>query len=128
MSAQREELRVVFENTAPNDEEWSAHINILNKYTSPDRYLREIIQYARSGEFYPADMHVDLIRQINEQHTQRLVLEGKIELLTEQITGFEQALAKADEEIRFIFQPVVEGVRESRAGLQSQLDKLNGEK
>lgn len=61
------ELRATFTNPAPEDEEWTAHIKILNEWTDPDRYLREIIQYARSGPFYPADMHVDLIRQVIEQ-------------------------------------------------------------
>lgn len=59
----RQELRVTFENKAPDDAEWTAHIKLLNEWTAPDRYLREIVQYARSGKFYPADMHVDLILQ-----------------------------------------------------------------
>jgi hypothetical protein len=55
--------KIVFTNSAPEDKEWTAHINLLNEYTTPDRYLRDIIQYARGGKFYPADMHVDLIKQ-----------------------------------------------------------------
>jgi hypothetical protein len=60
----QEVSKVVFTNEAPEDKEWTAHINILNEWTNPSRYLREIIQYARSGPFYPADMHVNLIRQV----------------------------------------------------------------
>lgn len=56
--------KVEFVNTAPEDKEWTAHVKILNEWTTPDRYLREIIQYARSGKFYPADMHVNLIEQV----------------------------------------------------------------
>lgn len=56
--------KVQFNNVAPEDTEWTAHIEMLNNYTEPDRYLRHIIQYARSGPFYPTNMHVDLIRQI----------------------------------------------------------------
>lgn len=57
------EAELKFINKAPEDNEWSAHIRLLNEYTSPGRYLRTIIQYARSGPFYPADMHTDLIEQ-----------------------------------------------------------------
>ena len=55
---------IQFVNIAPEDKEWTAHIELLNEWTEPDRYLREIIQYARSGKFYPADMHVNLIKQL----------------------------------------------------------------
>lgn len=65
-NTQLEDTKVIFINTATDDKEWSAHIRLLNKWTEPDRYLRQIIQYARSGAFYPADMHVDLIKQIIE--------------------------------------------------------------
>lgn len=57
-----QELR--FSNVAPQDEEWTAHVKMLNEYTTPDRYLRHIIMYARSGEHYPTNMHVDLIEQL----------------------------------------------------------------
>lgn len=53
-----------FTNQAPEDKEWTAHIHSLNNWTEPDRYLRQIIQYARSGPHYPADMHVNLIEQV----------------------------------------------------------------
>ncbi|BAS17580.1 hypothetical protein AHiyo8_58830 [Arthrobacter sp. Hiyo8] len=56
-----------FTNSAPDDKEWTAGIELLNKWTTPDRYLRHIIQYARSGKHYPTDMHVDLIEQIINQ-------------------------------------------------------------
>lgn len=56
--------KITFINHAPDDKEWTAHINILNDWTEPDRYLRQIIQVARGGRHYPADMHVDLIEQV----------------------------------------------------------------
>lgn len=55
--------RITFTNVAPENKEWSAHVYLLNEWTNPDRYLRHIVQYARSGEHFPADMHVDLIEQ-----------------------------------------------------------------
>lgn len=64
MGRSKGERAIVFINREPKDKEWSAHVNLLNKYTTPDRYLRHIIQYARSGPHYPADMHVDLIEQL----------------------------------------------------------------
>lgn len=60
----KQPFKVIFNNTAPEDKEWTAHINLLNNWTEPDRYLRHIIQYARLGKHYPADMHVDLIKQV----------------------------------------------------------------
>lgn len=57
---------VTFTNEAPEDKEWTAHIKLLNEYCTPERFLREIVQYARSGPFYPADMHVSLIRQATQ--------------------------------------------------------------
>ena len=57
-------IEVKFTNQAPDDKEWTAQINLLNDWTEPDRYLRSIVQYARSGPHYPADMHVDLIEQV----------------------------------------------------------------
>lgn len=66
-----EGLRVVFNNVEPEDKEWSAHVKILNEWQNPERMLRDIIQYARSGPFYPADMHVDLIEQYIAQHDQQ---------------------------------------------------------
>lgn len=56
--------KMVFKNNGDaGDKEWAAHINLLNEWTDRSRILRQIIQYARSGPFYPADMHVDLIKQ-----------------------------------------------------------------
>lgn len=55
---------VTFNNVAPEDKEWTAYVKLLNEWTTPDRYLRSIIQYARSGKHFPADMHVDLIGQV----------------------------------------------------------------
>lgn len=63
-NAAQEELSITFINREPNDREWTAHIKLLNNWTTPDMYLRHIIQYARGGKFYPADMHVDLVEQI----------------------------------------------------------------
>ena len=54
---------MIFTNKAPHDEEWTAFINLLNKWTPEDRQLRHIIQYARSGPFHPSDMFVDLIQE-----------------------------------------------------------------
>lgn len=59
-----DELLVVFTNVAPENKEWSAHVHLLNEWTTPDRYLRSIIQAARSGQHFPADMHVNLIEQV----------------------------------------------------------------
>lgn len=59
--------KIVFTNEAPEDKEWTARIKLLNEYCMPVLYLREITQYARSGPFYPADMHVHLIEQIIHQ-------------------------------------------------------------
>ncbi|MGJ5804326.1 hypothetical protein ACSCB1_35250 [Streptomyces europaeiscabiei] len=68
------ELReVAFTNEAPDDKEWSAHIKMLNEWQNPKRTLRDIIQYARSGPFYPADMHVKLIEQWHNAHLQAAV-------------------------------------------------------
>lgn len=52
------------------DKEWAAHIRLLNDYPA-DMQLRNIIQYARSGPFYPADMHVDLIEQFIQAECNR---------------------------------------------------------
>lgn len=78
--------KVVFVNREPDDKEWSAHVDVLNDWTTPDRYLRDIIQYARSGPSYPADMHVDLIKQVMSQHTETAVLQGKIQFINDFIT------------------------------------------
>lgn len=75
------EQAIKFKNVAPESEEWSAHIDILNNWTTPDRYLRDIIQYARSGAFFPADMHVDLIRQVIEAETDAKAQKTAIEEL-----------------------------------------------
>lgn len=64
---------IAFTNEAPDDKEWTAHINILNEWQNPERVLRDIIQYARSGPFYPADMHVKLIEQWHTAHLQAAV-------------------------------------------------------
>lgn len=69
---------VQFVNNAPDDKEWSAHIRVLNKWQNPERLLRDIIQYARSGPFYPADKHVDLIEQWQNRREQAL-LRGLLE-------------------------------------------------
>ena len=78
---QDKELRVIFTNEAPEDKEWSAHIHLLNEWTTTDRYLREIVQYARSGPFYPADMHVSLIEQLITADRKRVALEARLEAL-----------------------------------------------
>ena len=63
-----DELGFKFVNKEPKDPEWSAHIKGLNEYCERDNIVRQIIQYARSGPFYPADMHVDLIDQLLVNH------------------------------------------------------------
>ena len=73
-----EQLKVTFTNEAPEDKEWSAHIDILNEWQNPERTLRDIIQYARSGPFYPADMHVRLIEQWHVAHLQAAVREAEL--------------------------------------------------
>lgn len=52
-----------FINDYPDDVEWSDFIALLNEWSPEDRQLRHIVQFVRSGQFYPADMYVDLIRQ-----------------------------------------------------------------
>lgn len=86
------ELRVVFTNENPDDDEWSAHIRMLNQWTEPDRYLREIIQYARSGPHYPADMHVALIGQVMAAALQ----EQDIQSRTEELGAVVNALTTGD--------------------------------
>lgn len=63
-----------FINRAPEDTEWSAYIHLLNEWTSPESKLRHIIQYARGGRFFPADMHVDLIEQWSENTRKEIAL------------------------------------------------------
>lgn len=58
---------MIFTNSAPDDEEWSAFIGLLNLWSPEDRQLRHIVQYARSGKHYPADMFVDLIREYTDK-------------------------------------------------------------
>lgn len=60
---------MTFKNSAPEEPEWSSHIRLLNEWQNPERLLRDIVQYARSGPFYPADMHVDLIEQVFANRT-----------------------------------------------------------
>lgn len=64
LQPERTEGPVKFINVAPDDEDWTAHISILNNWQNPERLLRDILQYARSGPFHPADMHVNLIEQV----------------------------------------------------------------
>jgi hypothetical protein len=71
-----------FANQAPEDKEWSAHIRLLNEWCTPERWLRVIIQYARSGPFYPADMHAHLIEQINDAHLQAAVRDTEARFVT----------------------------------------------
>jgi hypothetical protein len=70
---QTETDKLKFDNRAPDDKEWSAHIELLNEWTEQTNILRGIIQYARSGPFYPADMHVDLIKQIISWETEQVL-------------------------------------------------------
>lgn len=58
----------------PENTEWASHIKLLNEWTTPDRILREIVIYARSGPHHPAHMHVDLIEQYNEYCEKRAML------------------------------------------------------
>ena len=52
------------ESTETLDEEWKAHRATVFEYTDDlDQQLRQIIQYAQSGKFYPAHMHVELIKE-----------------------------------------------------------------
>lgn len=88
-------MNIVFTNTAPEDKEWTAGIELLNKYTPSDLQLRHIVQYIRSGKFYPADMHVDLIEQVIKHRTALAVknaykqgyIAGGIDTLTNQKEG-----------------------------------------
>lgn len=66
-------LQMVFTNVAPESKEWSAHVKLLNEWTTPDRYLRSIIQAARSGQHFPADMHVDLIEQVIAHRVEQML-------------------------------------------------------
>lgn len=75
---QGEEI-VKFTNVMPDDPEWTAHIKIMNDWQNPDRILRDIIQYARSGKFYPADMHVDLIEQYIRRRDERLEVRARLD-------------------------------------------------
>ena len=61
---------MIFTNTSPDSEEWTAFIELLNTWTPEDRQLRHIIQYARSGPFYPTDMFVDLLKEYAEKADQ----------------------------------------------------------
>lgn len=64
MTSQIEEQAVVvFKNMAPDDEEWTAHVNLLSNYTPADTQLRHIIGYIQAGPHYPKHMHQDLIEQ-----------------------------------------------------------------
>jgi hypothetical protein len=64
---QYEDKELTFINRAPEDKEWTARIKLLNEWVTPDRYLRDILIYNRSGKHYPTDMHVDLIQQLITQ-------------------------------------------------------------
>lgn len=64
---------VQFENKAPENNEWSAHIRLLNEWTAPELQLRHIVGYIRSGAHFPKDMHVDLIEQYVEANEEYLV-------------------------------------------------------
>jgi len=80
-------------NRCPEDSEWTAHIKLLNEYTDPDYCLGAIIRYARSGNFYPTNMHVDLIQQIltasNRELLERVEQEviGKNEAISNKLHG-----------------------------------------
>lgn len=71
MANNTEQGNVTFTNSAPDDKEWTAHIELLNEWVTPDRYLRDIVGYIRSGKHYPKDMHVDLIMQWHEAEATR---------------------------------------------------------
>lgn len=71
---------VIFVNEAPEDKNWTAHINILNNYTDKSVLLRMIIAAIQSGPHYPKHMHQDLIEQYFEAvHKERWQLEAKID-------------------------------------------------
>jgi hypothetical protein len=58
------------EKPEADSKEWEAHRELLFGEWKPDtrdQQLRQIVQYARSGPFYPADMHVQLIKEVYEQ-------------------------------------------------------------
>lgn len=67
----------------PNEreaKEWEAHVELLFGHWKPDsntvnQQLRQIIQYAQSGPFYPADMHVQLIKEVMAADRTRLLKE-----------------------------------------------------
>jgi hypothetical protein len=56
-----------FTNIAPEDEEWSAHVRILNHWDTPEVLLRHIVGYIQAGPHYPKHMHQDLIEQYMDQ-------------------------------------------------------------
>lgn len=69
-----------FTNTAPENKEWSAHIELLNRWTPAELQLRHIVACIRSGAHFPKDMHVDLIQQHERAHANEVI--GDDEALT----------------------------------------------
>jgi hypothetical protein len=63
-----------------------------------------------------------------DQYTQRLVLEGKIEEISDQITGYNRGIADKDEHAHIVFAPIIKALWRRKRELQSQLDKLNGDR
>lgn len=113
-------------NQAPEDEEWTAHIKLLNEYTDPDRYLRQIIQYARSGPFYPADMHVDLIKQVFAPQPKPPVADFKSYFEANLLDGDKigdngGAMLRADYVFEVLSEFLTEAVREARVEMAKQL-------
>jgi len=105
-----------FNNIAPEDKEWSAHIDLLNNYTTNDMKLRHIIQYARSGPHFPADMHVDLIEQLIAKER----LETKISVLKHIYTKIDGETTNSE----YVFN-LQNSIEDEINNLERQLDKLN---
>lgn len=74
-SAGNKELPFQFKNNYPDDEEWTAVIELLNEWTPADTQLRHIVQFIRSAEFRPAHFYVELLEQYITASNQQLLRE-----------------------------------------------------
>ena len=113
--------QTVFTNLAPEDKEWTAHVNLLNKWTPQESVLRHIIQYARSGKHYPTDMHVDLILQWHQDKARSYVLE----VIGEDVKLPESLINYDDDATKNYFQNKLRA--EQRAKLDQTLKAIGGQ-
>lgn len=60
-----------FKNNCPDDNEWSAFITSLNKWTPENYQVRELVHYIQSGPHHPAAYHTDLIEQLAIEKAKR---------------------------------------------------------